>query len=112
MSGKPIKFVGTGEKMDALEPFYPERMAQRILGMGDMLTLYEKAQEAIKVRAAKQAVQIAAAAADGLECSTTHHVTHHVTLVATLVATSKPRPICSLILLYCRKTRFWRFSVV
>lgn len=50
VSGKPIKFVGTGEKMDALEPFYPERMAQRILGMGDMLTLYEKAQEAIKVR--------------------------------------------------------------
>lgn len=49
MSGKPIKFVGVGEKMDALEPFYPERMAQRILGMGDMLTLYEKAQEAIKV---------------------------------------------------------------
>uniref|UniRef100_A0A383VIM9 signal-recognition-particle GTPase n=2 Tax=Tetradesmus obliquus TaxID=3088 RepID=A0A383VIM9_TETOB len=48
VSGKPIKFVGTGEKMDALEPFYPERMAQRILGMGDMLTLYEKAQEAIK----------------------------------------------------------------
>ena len=38
-----------GEKMDALEPFYPERMAQRILGMGDMLTLSEKAQEAIKV---------------------------------------------------------------
>lgn len=50
VSGKPIKFVGVGEKMDALEPFYPERMAQRILGMGDMLTLYEKAQEAIKVR--------------------------------------------------------------
>lgn len=48
VSGKPIKFVGVGEKMDALEPFYPERMAQRILGMGDMLTLYEKAQEAIK----------------------------------------------------------------
>ncbi|KAF8069508.1 ffh [Scenedesmus sp. PABB004] len=48
VSGKPIKFVGTGEKLDALEPFYPERMAQRILGMGDMLTLYEKAQEAIK----------------------------------------------------------------
>lgn len=51
VSGKPIKFVGVGEKMDALEPFYPERMAQRILGMGDMLTLYEKAQEAIKVGA-------------------------------------------------------------
>jgi signal recognition particle subunit SRP54 len=51
VSGKPIKFVGTGEKMDALEPFYPERMAQRILGMGDMLTLYEKAKDAIKVGA-------------------------------------------------------------
>ncbi|MAT40246.1 MAG: signal recognition particle protein [Ectothiorhodospiraceae bacterium] len=42
---KPIKFVGTGEKMDALEPFYPDRMASRILGMGDVLTLAEKAQE-------------------------------------------------------------------
>lgn len=51
VSGAPIKFVGTGETMDALEPFYPERMANRILGMGDMLTLYEKAQEAFKVRA-------------------------------------------------------------
>ncbi len=39
VSGKPIKFVGVGEKMEALEPFYPERMAQRILGMGDMLTV-------------------------------------------------------------------------
>jgi signal recognition particle subunit SRP54 len=48
VSGKPVKFVGTGEKMDALEPFYPERMAQRILGMGDVLTLYEKATEAIR----------------------------------------------------------------
>ena len=47
VSGAPIKFVGTGEGMDALEPFYPERMANRILGMGDMLTLFEKAQEAI-----------------------------------------------------------------
>jgi len=44
-AGKPIKFVGMGEKMDALEPFYPDRMASRILGMGDMLTLIEKAQE-------------------------------------------------------------------
>ncbi len=42
---KPIKFVGTGEKMDALEPFYPERMASRILGMGDVVSLVEKAQE-------------------------------------------------------------------
>jgi signal recognition particle subunit SRP54 len=49
VSGAPIKFVGTGETMEALEPFYPERMANRILGMGDMLTLFEKAQEAIKV---------------------------------------------------------------
>ncbi len=45
ITGKPIKFVGMGEKMDALEPFHPERMASRILGMGDMLTLIEKAQE-------------------------------------------------------------------
>ncbi len=45
VTGKPIKFVGMGEKMDALEPFYPDRMASRILGMGDMLTLIEKAQE-------------------------------------------------------------------
>lgn len=45
VTGRPIKFVGTGEKSDALEPFHPERMASRILGMGDMLTLIEKAQE-------------------------------------------------------------------
>ena len=45
VTGKPIKFVGMGEKFDALEPFHPERMASRILGMGDMLTLIEKAQE-------------------------------------------------------------------
>lgn len=44
VAGKPIKFVGMGEKSSALEPFYPERMAQRILGMGDVLTLIEKAQ--------------------------------------------------------------------
>ena len=42
---KPIKFVGTGEKMDALDVFYPERMASRILGMGDVVSLVEKAQE-------------------------------------------------------------------
>lgn len=44
VTGKPIKFVGMGEKVDELEPFYPDRMASRILGMGDMLTLIEKAQ--------------------------------------------------------------------
>ena len=44
---KPIKFAGMGEKMDALEPFHPERMASRILGMGDILSLIEKAQETV-----------------------------------------------------------------
>ena len=46
ITGKPIKFVGTGEKMDALEPFHPDRMASRILGMGDVLSLIEKAEAA------------------------------------------------------------------
>ena len=45
VTGKPIKFVGTGEKLEAIEPFYPDRMASRILGMGDVLTLIEKAQQ-------------------------------------------------------------------
>ena len=45
VTGKPIKFIGVGEKLDALEPFHPERMASRILGMGDMMSLIEKAQE-------------------------------------------------------------------
>ena len=45
VTGKPIKFVGTGEKMDAIEPFYPDRMASRILGMGDVLSLIEKAEQ-------------------------------------------------------------------
>ncbi len=45
VTGKPIKFAGTGEKLDEFEPFHPERMASRILGMGDVLTLIEKAQE-------------------------------------------------------------------
>lgn len=47
MTGIPIKLIGTGEKMDDIEPFHPDRMAQRILGMGDVLTLIEKATEAI-----------------------------------------------------------------
>ncbi|NHN28411.1 signal recognition particle protein [Paenibacillus agricola] len=54
VTGCPIKFVGMGEKMEALEPFHPERMASRILGMGDMLTLIEKAQEGIDVEKAKE----------------------------------------------------------
>lgn len=51
---KPIKFVGMGEKMDALEPFHPERMASRILGMGDMLSLIEKAQAQVDEDKAKE----------------------------------------------------------
>ena len=46
VTGKPIKFIGTGEKLDAIEPFYPDRMASRILGMGDVLSLIEKAEQA------------------------------------------------------------------
>ncbi|MDA3903962.1 MAG: signal recognition particle protein [Desulfuromusa sp.] len=49
VTGKPIKLVGMGEKLDALEQFHPDRMAQRILGMGDVLSLIEKAQEAVDV---------------------------------------------------------------
>ncbi|MDH4164180.1 MAG: signal recognition particle protein [Nitrospirota bacterium] len=47
VTGKPVKLVGMGEKLDALEPFFPDRMASRILGMGDVLTLIEKAQETV-----------------------------------------------------------------
>ena len=54
VSGAPIKFVGTGEKMQALEPFYPERMASRILGMGDVVTLVEKAQKAVADKDAEE----------------------------------------------------------
>jgi signal recognition particle subunit SRP54 len=51
---KPIKFVGTGEKMDALDIFYPERMSDRILGMGDVVTLVERAQEQFDAAEAKR----------------------------------------------------------
>ena len=54
VTGKPIKFVGVGEKLTDLEPFYPDRMASRILGMGDVLTLIEKAQEAVTEQQAKE----------------------------------------------------------
>ncbi|WP_203628162.1 signal recognition particle protein [Lacticaseibacillus mingshuiensis] len=56
VTGKPIKFIGQGEKMDALDVFYPDRMANRILGMGDMLTLIDKAQ---KNYDQKQAAEVA-----------------------------------------------------
>ena len=49
VSGQPIKFVGVGEKVEALQPFYPDRMASRILNMGDILTLVEKAQEELDI---------------------------------------------------------------
>ena len=54
VTGAPVKFVGVGEKHDALEAFYPDRMASRILGMGDILTLAEKAQETIDEKKAKE----------------------------------------------------------
>ncbi|GMB08487.1 signal recognition particle subunit FFH/SRP54 (srp54) [Thermolongibacillus altinsuensis] len=57
VTNTPIKFVGMGEKLDALEPFHPERMASRILGMGDVLTLIEKAQAAVDEEKAKELEQ-------------------------------------------------------
>lgn len=54
ITGKPIKFIGTGEKMDALEVFHPDRMASRILGMGDVLSLIEKAEAAYDEKNAKE----------------------------------------------------------
>ena len=56
-TGKPIKFVGTGEKLDALEPFYPARMSSRILGMGDVLSLIEKAQTLQNDKEAEEAAK-------------------------------------------------------
>jgi len=54
VTGKPIKFIGTGEKMDAIEPFYPDRMASRILGMGDVLSLIEKAEQNFDMKKAAE----------------------------------------------------------
>ena len=54
VTGKPIKFIGTGEKMDAIEPFHPDRMASRILGMGDMLSLIEKAEQNFDMKKAAE----------------------------------------------------------
>ncbi|MBQ4064687.1 MAG: signal recognition particle protein, partial [Clostridia bacterium] len=54
VTGKPIKYVGVGEKLDAIEPFHPDRMASRILGMGDMLSLIEKAEAAYDEQQAKE----------------------------------------------------------
>jgi len=57
VSGKPILFIGTGEKLDALEPFHPDRMASRILGMGDVVSLIERAQATVDVDDAKRLEQ-------------------------------------------------------
>jgi signal recognition particle subunit SRP54 len=54
VTGKPIKFMGTGEKLDEFEPFHPERMASRILGMGDVVSLVERAAEAVDLDEAKR----------------------------------------------------------
>ena len=54
ITGKPIKFIGTGEKLDAIETFHPDRMASRILGMGDVLSLIEKAEEAFDKKKAEE----------------------------------------------------------
>lgn len=56
-TGKPIKFIGTGEKLDMIEPFHPDRMASRILGMGDMLTLIEKAEQSFDEKKALEAAE-------------------------------------------------------
>ncbi len=54
VTGKPIKFIGVGEKLDALEPFFPDRMASRILGMGDVVSLVEKAQDVFDEKQARE----------------------------------------------------------
>jgi len=54
VTGKPLKFVGTSEKLDGLEPFYPERMAQRVLGMGDIVSLVEQAQKSLDTAEAEK----------------------------------------------------------
>jgi signal recognition particle subunit SRP54 len=56
LTGLPIKFIGVGEKIDDLETFYPQRMADRILGMGDVVSLIEKAQEQIDEKEAKKSI--------------------------------------------------------
>ncbi len=57
VTGKPVRFLGTGEKLDAIEPFVPERMATRILGMGDVVGLVEKAQEVVDQEAARKTAE-------------------------------------------------------
>ncbi|MCG3128022.1 MAG: Signal recognition particle protein [Phycisphaerae bacterium] len=67
VTGKPIKFIGVGEKLDALEEFHPERIAQRILGMGDVVSLVEKAHQAMDAEAAAKAQEKMAKGTLGLD---------------------------------------------
>jgi signal recognition particle subunit SRP54 len=67
VTGKPIKFIGVGEKLDAIEEFHPERIAGRILGMGDVVSLVEKAQESIDQEAAQQTQERMAKGTFGLD---------------------------------------------
>ncbi len=67
ISGVPIKFIGVGEKVDALEPFYPDRLASRILGMGDMLTFIEKAEANLDEQKAKELAKKVKSASFDLE---------------------------------------------
>jgi signal recognition particle subunit SRP54 len=67
VSGVPIKFIGVGEKVDAFEPFYPDRLASRILGMGDMLTLVEKAEGMFDEKRAKELTKKARTASFDLD---------------------------------------------
>ena len=57
VTGKPIKYIGTGEKLDAIEPFYPDRMASRILGMGDVLSLIERVETELDEKKAEEAAK-------------------------------------------------------
>jgi signal recognition particle subunit SRP54 len=67
VTGLPVKFLGTGEKTDALEPFHPDRLAGRILGMGDVLTLVERAQETFDEKQAAEMQEKLAKASFTLE---------------------------------------------
>lgn len=67
VSGVPIKFIGIGEKIDAFEPFYPDRLASRILGMGDMLTFIEKAEATFDEQQAEELKKKVQTASFGLD---------------------------------------------
>lgn len=67
ITGKPIKFLGMGEKLDALEPFHPDRVAQRILGMGDVLSLVEEVERKIDKEKPKNGEKLQKVAASTLK---------------------------------------------